>query len=306
MDNLYKLNAEKNVIQNWDKNGNIYYTDENGERISPFNNVDPLEHLKRKLQATKDNTIAFLENENTESDDYKRKVNAVLALETAPMGIGTNMTLWGASKLTPFLGKKIAKTTIDGIGGGLVGGAVEGFGRGLIEGENPWASMVSDATLGALMGGFGGFGLGKLSKKLDSYKIFNNIPEQEKYFYNYVDGLNNNTSIEQQSLFSKELNNFRGLKENIHNGNTSNEFSFTGKNKDLNYRDEWVRIGHKDYRVLNLPKKDYRKILHVLDTNLKIDDNIGDVLTRYDDNYAYTFKKISPMEYKFIKRVKLK
>jgi hypothetical protein len=74
----------------------------------------------------------------------------------------------------------------------------------------------------------------------------------------------------------------------------------------LKYRNEWVKIGGKDYQILNLPKKDYGKILHVLDTNIKIDDNIGDVMTRYDDKYAYTFQKTSPTDYKFIKRVKLK
>lgn len=74
----------------------------------------------------------------------------------------------------------------------------------------------------------------------------------------------------------------------------------------LKYRDEWVKIGNKDYRILNLPKKDYGKILHSLDTNIKIDDNIGDVLTRYDDKYAYTFQKTAPTEYKFIKRRKIK
>ena len=78
------------------------------------------------------------------------------------------------------------------------------------------------------------------------------------------------------------------------------------KNNDLNYRNEWVKIDGKDYRVLNLPKKDYGKILHALDTNLRIDDNVGDVLTRYDDNYAYTFLKTAPTEYKFIRKVKIK
>ena len=134
----------------------------------------------------------------------------------------------------------------------------------------------------------------------------NNIPEQEKYFYNYVDGLNNNSTIGQQSLFSKELSNFRGLKENIHNGNTSNEFSFTGKNNNLNFRNEWVKIGGKDYRVLNLPKKDYGKILHIIDTNINQDDFIGETKRRTDDKYEYTFQKISPIDYKFIGRKKLK
>ena len=76
--------------------------------------------------------------------------------------------------------------------------------------------------------------------------------------------------------------------------------------KPLKYRDEWVKIGNKDYRVLNLPKKDYGKILHILDTNIGIDDNIGDILTKYDGSKEYTFKKTGPYEYKFIKQRKIK
>lgn len=74
----------------------------------------------------------------------------------------------------------------------------------------------------------------------------------------------------------------------------------------LKYRDEWVKIGNKDYRVLNLPKKDYGKILHILDTNLSKDIPIGEVLEKSDANYLYKFQKVSPTDYKFIKRTKLK
>jgi hypothetical protein len=74
----------------------------------------------------------------------------------------------------------------------------------------------------------------------------------------------------------------------------------------LKYRDEWVKIGNKDYRVLNLPKKDYGKILHILDTNLSKDIPIGEVLEKSDSNYLYKFQKVSPTDYKFIKRTKLK
>lgn len=74
----------------------------------------------------------------------------------------------------------------------------------------------------------------------------------------------------------------------------------------LNYRDEWVKIDGKDYRILNIPKKDYGKILHIVDTYLKPDDMIGETITKSDDMYKYTFQKTSPTEYKFIKRQKLK
>jgi hypothetical protein len=74
----------------------------------------------------------------------------------------------------------------------------------------------------------------------------------------------------------------------------------------LNYRNEWVKIDGKDYRILNLPKKDYGKILHIVDTYLKPEDMIGEVIDWSDDLYKYTFQKVSPTDYKFIRRRKLK
>ena len=84
------------------------------------------------------------------------------------------------------------------------------------------------------------------------------------------------------------------------------EFRNNDLANSLKYRDEWVKIGNKDYRILNLPKKDYGKILHNIDTYLKPDDMIGETVDWSDDMYKYTFQKTSPTDYKFIKRKKLK
>ena len=75
---------------------------------------------------------------------------------------------------------------------------------------------------------------------------------------------------------------------------------------DLKYHNERIKIGGKDYRILNLPKKDYRKILHILDTDLSQDIPISEVLEKSDANYSYKFQKTSPTDYKFIGRKKLK
>ena len=53
------------------------------------------------------------------------------------MGAGKAATQWGASKLTPFLGKKIAQGVAEGVGAGAVSGGVFGTGNAAIEGENP-------------------------------------------------------------------------------------------------------------------------------------------------------------------------
>ena len=64
----------------------------------------------------------------------------------------------------------------------------------------------------------------------------------------------------------------------------------------MNYRNEWVKIDGKDYRVLNLPKKDYGKILHIIDTNINQNDYIGQLINANDDLYHYTFQKVSPIQ----------
>ena len=96
--------------------------------------------------------------------------------------------------------------------------------------------------------------------------------------------------------------------EKIFNNPNNNPDSLYKKLTDnsLKYRDEWVKIDGKDYRVLNLPKKDYGKILHILDTDLSKEIPIGDVLEKSDANYLYKFQKTSPTDYKFIGRKKLK
>lgn len=84
------------------------------------------------------------------------------------------------------------------------------------------------------------------------------------------------------------------------------EFGNKNAAKSLNYRNEWVKIDGKDYQILNLPKKDYGKIIHIADTYIKPEDMIGEVIRKTDDMYEYTFQKVSPTDYKFIGRKKLK
>lgn len=59
----------------------------------------------------------------------------------------------------------------------------------------------------------------------------------------------------------------------------------------MKYRDEWVKIDGKDYRILNLPKKDYGKILHIADTYIKPDDMIGEVIKKQMICMNIHFKK---------------
>ena len=80
---------------------------------------------------------------------------------------------------------------------------------------------VNDAVVGALFGGLGGYGAGRLSKHFDGLNLYGNPQKQEKYFNDYIKGLNDDTPLGKESAFSRELSNFRGLKEGINNGNSN-------------------------------------------------------------------------------------
>lgn len=454
--------------QAWDKNGKIYYIDDNGNRIEPQLTFSPFERIGRKIQSGISNLGDFINESNPNSKAYKDKTNLALGVLTAPIGGSSTLVKLGANALKPLVGKKIAQTVSSGTVGGGTSGLVEGFGRGIVEGENPFKTAMNDALYGTLFGGGIGLGAGNIGKTLAKRKLYGDKVAQENYFNDYIADLNNKT---------KPMAEFRGLKEGVKGGgnrtlfdssnplhvkqaelinkyNPANDsyhtwirsaddiynFEDTLKQSDwaeywedsinpdytgemikkaikdgeievyssypidkgifvspsrmeaemyagngkvyskrvplddvawidptqgqyapirefprpvikdeeisisreippykesnfykqrqkrlaeklekennglyskitddnLKYRNEWVKIDGKDYRVLNLPKKDYGKILHILDTDLSKDIPIGDVLEKSDANYLYKFQKTSPTDYKFIGRKKLK
>lgn len=452
--------------QAWDKNGKIYYIDDNGNRIQPQLTFSPFERIGRKIQSGLSNLEDFINENNPESRTYKDKVNLTLGALTAPIGGSSTLAKMGANALKPLVGKKIAQTVSTGAVGGGTSGLVEGFGRGIVEGENPFKTAMNDALYGTLFGGGFGLGLGNIGKTLAKRKLYGDKVAQKNYFNDYIADLSNKT---------KPMAELRGLKEGVRGGGTRTLFDsdnplhvkqaelinkynpandsyhtwirnaddistfentlkdpayigdgdfdpsysrdmalqaikdgeievyssypidkgifvspsrmeaemYAGNGKvyskrvplddvawidptqgqyapirelpkpvikdeeisisreippykesnfykqrqkrlaekiekennglyskitddNLKYRNEWVKIDGKDYRVLNLPKKDYGKILHILDTDLSKDIPIGDVLEKSDANYLYKFQKTSPTDYKFIGRKKLK
>ena len=76
----------KNYTQNWDKNGNIYYTDENGQVVD-FK-VNPFVKLANKVKATATNIGDWINETDPNSEAYKQKVSTVVGLETLPLGLG--------------------------------------------------------------------------------------------------------------------------------------------------------------------------------------------------------------------------
>lgn len=164
-----EIGISKNYTQNWDKNGNIYYTDEEGNRVD-FG-INPIQKAANKMRAIGGNIKSWVNETNPDSKAYKQKANAILALETLPYGLGEAGTQAIAARLTPYVGRKIAKTTAQGIGSGLVGGGAFGGGNALIEGENIPLGILGGAAFGGLGGGLIGGLTGKVGKAIAGNKL---------------------------------------------------------------------------------------------------------------------------------------
>lgn len=178
--------------QNYDKNGRIYYTDENGEIVAPHQ-LPYFERLGRRIKGFGTNLSSWLNNENPESEDYKQKVALGAGLLTLPFGgegfaaskVGTGLL----GKLTPFLGKKISQNVVQGMGAGGASGLVEGGIRGVAEGENPVVTALQDGTIGLLGGGAFGLGIGKLGQGMAKRGLQGNGAAQAQYYDDYIEGL---------------------------------------------------------------------------------------------------------------------
>ena len=216
--------------QAWDKNGRIYYIDDNGNRVQPKSTKNAFERLGMQAKAGLGNLNRWLQNADTNSQSYKDKVNVALGLLTAPIGGSSALAAKGAGALTPFFGKKIAQSVASNAVGGATGGAVEGFGRGLVEQKNPIKTAVQDGTIGLVTGALGGVASGKIGQVLDRRALGNNILAPEQYFADYVEGLSNNSPLGQVSRFDKGLADFRLAKEGTVKGGNSKEFLFAGEN----------------------------------------------------------------------------
>lgn len=193
-----KENGESQFVENWDNRGRIYYTNKHGNKVKPQSDISLFQQLKNKSQATADNVSQWINKTNPESEAYKQKINTIIALGTLPFGLGPTATKWVGAKLVPVFGKKIGQHVAKGMGGGLVGGSAEGFGRGLTEDENPFKTAAIDGTMGMLGGTAFGLGSGKVLRAIDKYNNpwfvdegLQNNENMLKYLYDKVFSKNN-------------------------------------------------------------------------------------------------------------------
>ena len=176
----------KNYTQNWDKNGNIYYTDENGQVVD-FK-VNPFVKLANKVKATATNIGDWINETDPNSEAYKQKVSAIVGLETLPLGLGRFATQQIAKGLTPYVGRKIAQNMAQGIGSGVAGGGVAGGLEAGLNGRNIAIGGLQGATVGGLLGGLGGYGLGKVAQKLNTQTAWHGSPYKFDKFSNEAIG----------------------------------------------------------------------------------------------------------------------
>lgn len=183
---LLEGGIEKNYTQNWDKNGNIYYTDENG-RVVDFK-VNPFVKLANKVKAGVSNFNDWINESNPNSEAYKQKVGLVAGLATAPFGIGELATAGVTRALAPYVGRKIAQNMATGLGSGVVGGGVGGGLEAGLNNENILAGGLKGSFWGGLGGLVGGYGLGKVAQKLNTQTAWHGSPYKFNKFSNEAIG----------------------------------------------------------------------------------------------------------------------
>ena len=169
----------------WDKNGNSVYIDNLGEIYNTPNNRGILKNTVNYPLAQLANFNEMINEQNTNSPLYRDKELLGLSAMTAPLGTGGFLTGKFASNLIPYMGKKIATRTAQGLGSGFVGGSVHGLGRGVIENKNPFFTMLEDGSQSAIAGGLLGLGSGSLIKNIDKLRIKNADYDKAKLSNNY-------------------------------------------------------------------------------------------------------------------------
>ena len=183
---IFEGGISKNYTQNWDKNGNIYYTDENGQVVD-FK-VNPFVKLANKVKATATNIGDWINETNPNSEAYKQKVSAIVGLETLPLGLGATLTGGIARGLAPYVGRKIAQNMAHGIGSGVAGAGVAGGLEAGLNDKNIAIGGLQGATVGGLLGGLGGYGLGKVAQKLNTQTAWHGSPYKFDRFSNEAIG----------------------------------------------------------------------------------------------------------------------
>ena len=222
--------------QNWDKNGNIYYTDENGQVVD-FK-VNPFVKLANKAKATATNIGNWINETNPNSEAYKQKVSAIVGLETLPLGLGRFATQGIAKGLTPYVGRKIAQNMATGASSGVASGTVTG---GLEAGLND-----RNIGLGALKGGFwgllgglgSGYGLGKVAQKLNTQTAWHGSPYKFDRFSNEAIGTGEGAQAHGYGHYAAKQKNIAENYADVLSNDKPIEIKYKGEKYKVNFNND--------------------------------------------------------------------
>jgi len=240
----------KNYTQNWDKNGNLFYTNQSNQPVNM--RVPASTYLKNQAKALGGNMKNWINETNPDTEAYKQKLYLSAVAASAPMSLGAVTTARIGQALTPFIGARLGQLTAQGISGGLASGAASGFSRGMIYNQNPLITAFHDAGTFGAFGGLFGFGIGSIEKIIAQCQIYSSPLKEallNAYIRNYVAGLDNVIG---------ELRNIRAMRAGTSQwGNNRVKLYDT---KPLKYTSKYVRLNGQTYKEIWLPENEYAHI----------------------------------------------
>lgn len=194
-------------------------------------------------------------------DLIKNYAGAAIQIGSAaiPFTGGGRLAVEGAKLLKPMVGKAIANTIAKGTIAGAKSGAVEGFGRGLMEDENPLLTAAYDSVLGTLLGAGAGAIEGKITQKM-AQKALKDADKTtlDKYYDAYIADLTNKTNA---------MAEYRAAKEGFEKGGKSTEFNtpntetdafkkWYGKSKTVDESGKPLTLSHGSVNTFDTFDKD--------------------------------------------------
>lgn len=281
--------VEQKYTQNWDKNGKVYLTDENGNRVKNNNDLNWFQKQGRKAKSWTSNFGDYVNANN--GDIYNKKVGDVVSA----------LSLFiPAFKAVPAINNPIAKGAANWAANGAVGGAVEGVAENMREDKafyNP-ANIAKEAGVGAVLSGGLGAGVAKAQvmkgvlnrvnainarKSTPLYERFNpkfdEVIQPSQFGVNKIDSeLNQNIAKQMESNINTENGLFKEYKI-LH----SKAVKKYGSIENLKQKAISDMKEHTKYGVQSSAIDDYRELVEyekTLQNARYINNNIKSSVTR--------------------------
>ena len=238
---------KEELTENLDKKGEIFYTDNKGEIV---NNKDfnLFQKTARKIQAFGTNLKNAIEETDADSEMYKEKTEALAGFGLFPLGSSAAAPL--AKAATPLLGRKIAQTTAQNFTGGALSGAAAGYLHGKLHNEDPYRDALQSLLVFALTSGTAGYLGSKVEQSIALKRAASSSDTGilNKYYSDYIEGLNNKT---------KPIADFRAQKLGIKSNNKNSGIAFDKPNKNFNLTkedEEFIKRAEQLATKLRKPK----------------------------------------------------